>query len=254
MEERESKQTDFKKDISYFVGWIYGIYPIFGIIASFVYMVLGLRRMAFQAVACGGWSWLFLIIPLLLFDGQHKPTPEIMSVGVLVAFLWLVMPVVMLYLLRTLKWPTPKPLKMGLSPSIVEIVIVVAIIGILAWIAIPQYIEFDRRVRSSEARVAVTVIHDALVQWRDDRSLGAGTLPSTVETKGKNGKTFAERFPKEAKWLAGGGTYYLYTFEVIPRDGGPPTPQVTARARRPEKVHEPTIVCRPDGTVMGIKK
>lgn len=224
--------------------------PPVGVIGAMVYLVRGSRRMAFQALACGWWTWLgYGVIFLLAHQGRESIWLPCFVLGT-----WLVMPVATLYFLRTLKRPTPTPLKMGRILSIAEMVIVVAIIGILASIAISAYNDFNRRVRSAEARAAVTSIHDALIQWQADPNLGNGSLPSNVDAKGKDGKSFAAHFPKEAAWLAQGGTNYIYTFAPNSEPGAPPTLQVTARARRPKRVYEPTLVSQPDGTVMGLKK
>lgn len=114
-----------KSDIPYLLSWFCWIFPLLGILTALEYFVRGSRRMTFQTLVCGWWPWIFFIGVITLF-----PKAE----GALV--LVLVLPVITLYFLRRLGWPTPTPLKTG---PWVSVVIFLVIMGILIAIATPVY-------------------------------------------------------------------------------------------------------------------
>ena len=92
--------------------------------------------------------------------------------------------------------------------TFIELMIVVAIIGILAGIAIPQYVKYVKRARTAEGLTHVGQAYNALADWFASPDLGNGTnlTPATIESAlGTGGKKFQDHFPSEHEWLVTGG-------------------------------------------------
>lgn len=60
--------------------------------------------------------------------------------------------------------------------TLIELMIVIAIIGILAAIAIPSYQDYIRKSRRTDATVAISKIQQAEEKWRANNSKYTGTL------------------------------------------------------------------------------
>ncbi|HSG05992.1 MAG TPA: hypothetical protein VLB09_06305, partial [Nitrospiria bacterium] len=119
------------------------------------------------------------------------------------------------------------------------LMIVVAIIGILAAIAIPQYIKYIKRSRTSNATDHARMVCNAVTDWVSAPNMSDGDLtnypPIPVTTAGKDTKTFQQHFPSEAGWLAaaagtdnGADQYYQYVVDVAggALGGSPSNPAV----------------------------
>lgn len=134
--------------------------------------------------------------------------------------------------------------------TLIELMIVVAIIGILAAIAIPQYIKYVKRSRTAEALNHVQQAYNALADWYANPDLGnARAIGNALTDVGTGGKTFAQHFPAEEAWLVAGGgdKYYNYSFKATLGAGGGTVPFVKATAKNVDAVFGSTVQSRGGG-------
>lgn len=106
--------------------------------------------------------------------------------------------------------------------TLIELMIVVAIIGILAAIAIPNFLRFQARARQSEAKQNLGAIFTAYAAYYSDNN----TYPSAASITIKSGATFD--CLKIADWSPKGNTRYAYvcsgTEAFTPTMSGAPDP------------------------------
>ena len=109
----------------------------------------------------------------------------------------------------------------------------VAIIGVIAAIAIPQYSKYIKRSRTAEGIDHVNMLYFALADWYSNPNLGNGSFVSTTsdfDNIAGGSKTFAEHFPAEASWIDVGDKSYVYSMKTTLASDGGKVPMVTATA------------------------
>ncbi|MBI3610034.1 MAG: prepilin-type N-terminal cleavage/methylation domain-containing protein [Nitrospirae bacterium] len=97
--------------------------------------------------------------------------------------------------------------------TLIEMMIVVAIISILAAIAIPQYFKYVKRSRSAYAVQHVGYLCKTLMEWRENPYLGDGVLPTDTTTTDTASVAYSVHFPAEAVLATSGDPYYNYAWD-----------------------------------------
>ncbi len=127
--------------------------------------------------------------------------------------------------------------------TLIELMIVVAIIGILAAIAIPQYIKYVKRSRSVAGLKHTGDICKTLLDWNGNPGLGNGSFPVDVDAVGVGGGDYTRHFPSEALFMTPdtGDGQYVYSWDAT-------TGIVTGEAINAENVQFDTVVMNAGGT------
>lgn len=116
--------------------------------------------------------------------------------------------------------------------TLVELMMVVAIIGILAAVAIPSYARFQLRARAAEGKISLAGIRSAEEAYGVEFSTYVGTSasPVPVASVGTTKIAWTDNGGFDALgWKPDGDVYFTYLVEVGP-SGGPPYTHYTASA------------------------
>ena len=133
--------------------------------------------------------------------------------------------------------------------TLIELMIVVAIIGILAAIAIPQYIKYIKRSRTTEGLKHVKKIYDAALDWYSSPELGDGNFAEADSScESDSSKTFADFFPSIHQWWTEGDNYYTFTVTSTSGPGGTSIPKVHGYAVDDGKIFGSIIESKSGGS------
>jgi len=132
--------------------------------------------------------------------------------------------------------------------TLIELMIVVAIIGILASIAIPQYIKYIKRTRTTEGLAHLKNLYDSLVDWYSNPDLGNGSFASNENAMARTGGlSFSSHFVQEGAWWNNGDLSYTYVVTSVVGPGGGIIPNIQASARNPEAVFGRVLISTEHG-------
>ena len=93
--------------------------------------------------------------------------------------------------------------------TLVEILIVVAIIGMIAVIAIPNYMRYREASRRSVCIANLKQMQDAKTQWAFEKSQGPSAVPLEADLVGPS------NYLKEKPACPGGGDDYMTTIQQV---------------------------------------
>jgi len=93
--------------------------------------------------------------------------------------------------------------------TLVEIMIVCAIIGMVAAIAIPNFLRYREASRRSVCIVNLKQMQDAKTQWAFEKSKAANAVPVEADLVG------SENYLREKPYCPGGGADYITTIGPV---------------------------------------
>lgn len=109
--------------------------------------------------------------------------------------------------------------------TLVELMIVVAIIGILAAVAVPNYQRFQARARQSEAKVGLAGAYTAMKAFSAEKSTFTGCLSKAGYSPEGNKRFYTQGFSKAQADVAatcgplGTVACNIYNYDVLPAAG-----------------------------------
>ena len=109
--------------------------------------------------------------------------------------------------------------------TLIELMIVVAIIGILASIAIPQFHRFQLKSKTSEAKANIAGIKTAQIAYYTEQGMFASAPPSPATYGGVMPRGFVAEGPADAGfdalgWAPEGSVFFQYAVVSTSADGG----------------------------------
>ena len=93
--------------------------------------------------------------------------------------------------------------------TLVEIMIVVAIVGLLAAIAIPNFLRYRESSRRSVCIANLKQMQDAKVQWAFEKSKNGKAIPAEIDLIGANA------YLRDKPACPGGGDDYMTTIGTV---------------------------------------
>ncbi len=103
----------------------------------------------------------------------------------------------------------PIPGKKGFT--LIELMVVVAIIGILAAIAIPNYLRYETKSRQAEAKTSLGAIGECAEAWHAENSNYLMSKAPSTNT-GNTGAPQYDAITNDLGWAPEGHTRYTYTY------------------------------------------
>ena len=119
--------------------------------------------------------------------------------------------------------------------TLVELMIVVAIIGVLAAIAIPSYVSYVQRAKTGEAPLIISSISDgAIAYYQSNQQYTPADGNHPWHEPGQSSSTRAGMpVPGAERTFPGGTDFALRTHDELPRRGGMLTPSLEAYGNNP---------------------
>src|SRR5687767_12682567 len=102
--------------------------------------------------------------------------------------------------------------------TLIELVVVVAIIGILAAVAIPAFMKNARKAKTAEATTNVKKIYDGARSYYEEEMVGRGTIVPIAKQFPSVGELAADGYVDE-QFAAGTWNGYVFTIEVRDDNG-----------------------------------
>ena len=106
--------------------------------------------------------------------------------------------------------------------TLIELMIVVAIIGILAAIAIPNFLQYQMKSRQSEAKTNLQAIKTSMVSFQGEQGCYIGVLPEVGQPVAAGTKTIPWQWgmgtpptPAPVAWCGGAAPVIVGTFNDI---------------------------------------
>jgi len=98
--------------------------------------------------------------------------------------------------------------------TLVELMIVVAIVGLLAGMAIPNFVRFQLKSKTSEAKINLSAIRVVEESYNAEWGTYASAAPAPAVVPGRNKAAFASLDFDELGWAPVGDVFFAYSVAV----------------------------------------